>query len=155
VKSLRNVLRTTAIVGAGIGAGAQVFVQKTLVPARRQWSPSMAAQVHQDAMTHRPESYLKPTAVATSVSAIGLLLVTRDRRARILTGVGLAGAVANGAISAKWEWPINREINTWSTDAVPANYPELRDTWDEKHSWRTVASILALVAFVLSALADG
>lgn len=154
MRGLRNVLRTAAIVGSGIGAGAQVFVRMTLIPARREWTPSMAAQVHQDAMTHRPESYLKPAAVTTSLSAIALVLMTPSGRARAFTIAGLAASVANGVISAKWEWPINREINSWSTDAVPAHYPELRDTWDQKHGWRTVASILAFVLLLLSAFAD-
>jgi hypothetical protein len=148
----RKVLHVATIVGSGLGAGAQLFVRRTLIPARREWSPSMAAQVHQDAMTHRPESYLRPTAVITALCSIALLTTKPRRHAKLFTIGGLAGVIANGAISAKWEWPINREINSWSTDAVPANYPQLRDTWDKKHVWRTVASILAFASFALAGL---
>lgn len=151
---LRSVLRTTTIVGAGVGAGAQIFVRMALIPARRQWSPSTAAQVHRDAMTHRPESYLRPAAVITALSSIALLFTKPSPHASTFTIGGLLGVAVNGAISAKWEWPINREINTWSNESVPDHYPQLRDTWDEKHAWRTVASVLAFVSFVLAAFAD-
>ncbi len=151
---LRSVLRTATIVGSGVGAGAQIFVRMTLIPARRHWPPSMAAQVHQEAMTHRPESYLRPTAVITALSSIALLFTKPAGNARTFTIGGLLGVAANGAISAKWEWPINKEINTWSSESVPDHYPQLRDTWDEKHAWRTVASVLAFVSFVLAAFAD-
>jgi hypothetical protein len=99
---------------------------------------------------------MKP--VAATALLTGLAVAAFDLWGRgsgttgMLTVLGVLGQVANAVISARWEWPINREINSWTAGPVLERYATLRDTWDQNHLWRTQASLLALICFTLAAV---
>jgi hypothetical protein len=153
VTSLIDFLYVVNLLAAAILAGGQVFMLVTVVPARRAWSPGVAVRVHQDALTHRPDRVLRPCALVAIVTAALLLALGRAGPfATALIGAGLLGQLVNAVISARFEAPLNREINGWSADAVPERYPALRDDWDRKHRLRTLASVLALACLVVALL---
>jgi hypothetical protein len=90
-------------------------------------------------------------------TAIVLMLLKRNHEtfAGLLNILGIMSGVGNGVISARWEWPINDEINTWSMDApIPDTYPDLRESWDAHHLWRTILTLTALLSFALAGLND-
>ena len=155
---MMSVLQALAFVNlfaAALGAGGQVFCLRTLIPARRAWPPDMGARVHQDAMTALPDSYMKPASAIALVTALLIagLEAARPGPALVLMLLGAAGQAVNAVISARWEWPINREIVGWGSGPVPAErYSAVRRTWDEKHLWRTIASSFALACFILACL---
>ena len=148
-------LQFVNLFAGALGAGGQVFCLRTLIPARRSWTPELGAKVHQDAMTVLPDTYMKP---ASGIALVTALLIAgleagQAGPALVLTLLGAGGQAANAVISARWEWPINHEINGWKGGAVPAErYGTVRATWDEKHLWRTIASSFALVCFILACL---
>jgi hypothetical protein len=85
-----------------------------------------------------------------------MLLLVAQRNHKTLPGifnlVGLAAQLVNTFISARWEWPINDAILTWSSESEtpPENYEEMRQTWDEMHFWRLVGSVTAFACFALA-----
>lgn len=147
-------LRVVNLIAAGIQTGGQIFCLMAIIPAMRRWPQEMSVQVHQDALTYRPENYLRPFAIAEFVT--GALLVFLHHRtpavSTVLTALGAVGVLGNGFISAKWEWPINAAVNSWGSERSAEPYPEMRATWDEKHAWRTAVSTFALTCFVVAAL---
>lgn len=155
--ALEQAFRLVNIFASGIVVGGQVFCLLAVLPALRGWPADMGVRVHQDALTTRPESYLKPSAITSMFSAIILLLLMAlqgdaGTASFVLTGLGLLGGIGNTFISARWEWPINNEINSWATNPLLDRYPLLRQTWDSRHTWRTISTAFAMVCFVLAAL---
>jgi hypothetical protein len=149
-------LRAVNLISAGIQTGGQIFCLMAVIPAMRRWPLDMSVRVHQDALTYRPENYLRPAAILEIVTAVAILFLHhRSPTASTgLTALGLAGQLANGFISARWEWPINTEVNSWGDDPVAEKYPQMRETWDTKHVMRTAASVFALTCFALAAVKD-
>jgi len=156
MEAVAAVLQFGNLFTAALGAGGQLFCLKTLVDARKQWSPELGTKVHQDAMTVRPDVYMKRVSGAAMMT--GFVMAGLDFAAKVnpliggLMLLGSLGQVANAYISVHWEFPINREINSWTKGPVLDRYPIVRDTWDEKHAWRTMASLFALACFIASAL---
>jgi hypothetical protein len=147
-------VRLVNLVAAGIQTGGQVFCLMAIIPAMRNWPQDMSVRVHQDALTYRPENYLRPFAILEVLT--GAVLVFLHHRtaplSSLFASIGVIAAVLNGVISARWEWPINSEVNSWGSERSSERYPEMRATWDEKHAWRTGVSTFALVCFVLAAI---
>jgi len=145
------VLQSVNLLAVAMAAGGQVFCLMTLVAARRTWAPALGVKVHQDVMSARPDVYMKPMAALSLLTGLAIVLLERDGLPTLLTLFGVLGQVANAVISSRYEWPINREIDSWgATDIKPDRYLELHPQWDQKHRWRTVASMLSLVFFILA-----
>ena len=158
MQSLVPVLRSMNLVSAGLVAGAQTFVMLALIPAMRGWPSAQSARLHRDGMITAPETYLRPTAATSMVTAVLLMILQRNHETLpgMFNLVGLAAQLANTFISARWEWPINNELLTWSSasETAPANYEELRETWDRMHFWRLLGSVGALACFALAAVTE-
>jgi hypothetical protein len=156
MKLLGAVLQFVNLFAAALLAGGQLFCLKTLVSARKAWSPELGTKVHQDAMTVRPDVYMKKAAAAATFTGFAVAGLDFMAQGQPVIGglmlLGSLGQVANIYISARWEWPINQEINSWTNGPVLDRYPLVRDTWDEKHAWRTMASTLALICFTAAAV---
>lgn len=152
MRALLVVLQWINLVAIAMGAGGQVFCLRSLLPARRQWPPEMAVKVHQDAMTALPDLYLKPMFAVSMVTGLAIASLERSGWPTVLSVLGALATAATAFISARWEWPINAEIISWGQGPVPDRYPTMRDTWDEKHRWRTTTSLFALACFVLATI---
>ena len=50
--------------------------------------------------------------------------------------------------------PINAQVITWTAQAPPANWMELRDWWWQWHTVRTVAMVAALSLLILATITD-
>jgi uncharacterized membrane protein len=139
-----------AVLAAAVVAGGQLFCLLAVLPALPKFSEPVSVRVHQEALTFRPHVYLRATA-ATALAATALLLILQHQRLDLsyaLTAAGFLAVLVSGFISARFEWPINDEINSWGPDGVGANYGALRQRWDAKHQLRTVLSITALACFI-------
>jgi hypothetical protein len=152
LRLLLAALQWINLVAVALGVGGQVFCLLALVPARRKWPPEMAVRVHQEAMTVLPDRYLRPMFTVSLVAGLLIALLERSGWPTLLTVLGVLGNVATAVISYRWEFPINAEINGWGQGPVPDRFPTMRDTWDEKHLWRTTASLVALACFVLAVI---
>src|SRR5688572_1253089 len=100
---LVQLLRAVNIFTAGIAAGAQLFVLLTIVPARKHWPPKVGAQVHQTALTHPAERYLRPTNMVSVITGVLLMLLQRNHETLpgMLNILGIGAGVVNGVISAR------------------------------------------------------
>jgi hypothetical protein len=148
-------LQFVNLFATAIVSGGQIFCLRALVSARQSWPPELGAKVHQDAMTARPDGYIRPAAAVALLTALLIagLEAASPGPALVLMLLGVVGLVAVAVISVRWEFPINREINSWQGKAVPVDrYLMIRKTWDEKHLLRTIAGTVALVCFILACL---
>jgi uncharacterized membrane protein len=80
------------------------------------------------------------------------------RRSTLAGWLALAGVlllVAVIAITLIVNVPIDNEIKTWTTTAVPANWEDERSRWAVFHTARTFVSLAGLAAAVGAALTAG
>ena len=80
------------------------------------------------------------------------VLTRHDRRARYLLIAAAALLVTAGLVTRFANQPINAQVMTWSAQAPPGNWMELRDTWWHWHVLRTAAGMGALVLALVAAL---
>jgi uncharacterized protein YjeT (DUF2065 family) len=136
------------LVATALLAGGQLFCLLAVVAALPDFSEETSLRIHQDAMTWRPDRYMRIAggiALLAGATTLVLLLVEDDRwAARVLVAVGVALAVASGIVSSR-EWPINDEIYSWrGREHDLARYAVLRRRWDVQHLLRTILSVLSL-----------
>lgn len=76
---------------------------------------------------------------------IVLAVMDKDNRTAsyLLIASAACGMVA-GAVTRFLNQPINTQVMTWSSQASPSNWTELRDQWWRWHVVRTFAGIAAL-----------
>jgi uncharacterized membrane protein len=86
------------------------------------------------------------------LSAALCLLTKNDRWQRNLLIAAVFLLIAAGLVTRFANQPINSLVMTWSIQASPANWTELRDTWWHWHVLRTVAGMSALVLALLAAV---
>jgi uncharacterized membrane protein len=101
-------------------------------------------------------------ALNTSLPTLGLVcvlltaalaaLTKNDKRGRYLLIAAAMCLVIAGLVTRFGNQPINAVVMTWSPDALPANWMEMRDTWWRWHILRTVAGVVALALALLAAL---
>ena len=141
-----EILQVVAIMLAATVAGGQLFCLIAVIPALPEFTPEQSARIHQRALTDRPHKFLRATSAGTMLSCVAILILEADlgEAAMLLTLGGLLGTLVQGFLSARFEWGINDEINSWGTGPVPEHYPRLRAAWDSKHALRTVFSVVAL-----------
>lgn len=141
---------------AGIAAGGQLFVLLVIVPVKRQWPQKNSVELHQAMLHDLADRILLPATIISAVTAGLLLLLNRiyGRAVAPLYLVGLLGSAGVAITSERFNKPTNRMILTWSSDAVPESYPQIRDRWDRVHTVRTVSGMLSFVAYLRGALRD-
>ena len=146
-----------AMTMGAIVAGGQLFCLLAVIPAFGDWSPKMGVLVHQSALSERPHRYLRVVSALTFVFAIATVVIeTVDDSFDgpvILVTIAAVLSIFNGVYSQR-EWPINHEIDSYGqspTEEQVQRYVPLRERWDEQHTIRTVASMLALACFAAAA----
>ena len=89
------------------------------------------------------------------VLTIALAVLTKkDRRTRYLL-IATALCLLLAAVVTRFaNQPINSIVMTWTPQAPPANWMELRDQWWQWHIVRTVAGIAALCLLISAALSN-
>jgi hypothetical protein len=55
-------------------------------------------------------------------------------------------------IWALWINGINRTVNSWKPDSIPANWTEFRDRWHQLHAIRTILALTGQGALILATL---
>jgi len=116
----------------------------------------MSVQVHNAMLGQQIDRFLKPTGIATLITALvivalGLLDAVRISAASIvLTCLGIAGTVGIVVTSRYFNVRTNRAMAEWSLSEIPADYGRIRRRWDSVHRVRTSAGLLALTAYLLA-----
>lgn len=91
-----------------------------------------------------------------AVVAIVALAVLVRRRREAFRWTLFAAALVLSAHAAFWLLvdPVNRTMAATTPDALPPNWPALRDRWEFTHGARAILQIVALAALVRSLLVE-
>lgn len=150
-----DVLRFVNLFSAAIGAGGLAMVLVALVPAKRHLATGPAVDLHQYT-TPLIDRYMPQSIAISLLSALLLLIVDFRglRPATVATVIGAACTLGVSIVSVRFNFPINRTIAKWSVEAVPAEYPTLRQRWDRLHLIRTAFAVVALACYIIGAIAS-
>lgn len=152
---LDQILRFVNVSTAALMSGGQLLVLMVIVPVKREWTIPLSVRVHQAMLHTLPDRYLLPSGIVSGITAVAILVIHRDLNALIvvLYLAGLLGSVGVAVTSERFNKPMNRIILGWTEADIPPTYPEMRDRWDRVHAVRTLSGLLALVCYLIAALA--
>jgi hypothetical protein len=140
------------VAAVAVVAGGQIYIIRSVLAAMRAVPEAFSVRMHQELLTRRPDSYLRPTTLfallATIVSLVLLQFVDRVTLTTALTAVAFVALVLHAFISAHWEFPLNRRINAFTAESPPAEYTQMRGVWDTWHFARTTCTSLALLCLI-------
>ncbi len=151
LSAVTTLVQILAILLISLVAGSTFGIWQGYNP--HSYSPATFVEVHQGAV--RGLNVLLPAiAMAGLALTVVLAFTSRGRPATLsLYVIAIAGFIAGGMITRFANQPINAQVMTWTTDALPSDWTALRDTWWHWHVVRTVVSILtelALIAAIFS-----
>lgn len=151
-----QVFRAVNLFGAALLAGGMTWVLLVTLPALRRMSQVESVRTHQTQFDDLPDRYLPAAGVSAAATACALLF-RRDlhRRSALCYLLGTLALAPVGLITLFQNVPTNRMIRHWSVDAVPAEYPAIRRSWDRRHRVRTLCALAALVCFILANVIAG
>lgn len=86
------------------------------------------------------------------ILTITLAVLTKELRERYLLLAAAGCIIATAIITFVVNQPINSELMTWSINAPPANWMELRDRWWSGHVARTLTAIAGLFFALLGVI---
>ena len=120
-------------------------------------SLSAGAYVEQHQNAVRGLNVLLPAmgAICILLSLALAAMAKGDPRTRYLLAASAVCLIAAALITRFGNQPINAIVMTWSPQAPPANWTELRDTWWRWHVARTLAGIASLVLTLLALVLPG
>lgn len=107
---------------------------------------SARAYVEQQQQMIRALNDVMPTMgfACIALTAVLAFLTKGDGRARTALVGAVICLIASGVITRFQNQPINAVVITWSVEAPPPNWIELRDEWWRWHLVRTGAGLAAL-----------
>ena len=115
---------------------------------------SVATYVELQQHAIRALNTVMPVLGGTCIVLTGALAVLAGRspRTRYLL-IAAFGCLAVAAVVTRFgNQPINAQVMTWTTDAVPENWTRFRDWWWQWHVVRTVAGVAALSLLIVAVL---
>lgn len=147
---MQNFLRFALVVLLALLVGAMFGMWVGFNPA----SLSASAYVEQQQNAIRALNTLLPTMGATCILlSVALAFMSKgDPRSRYLLFAAALLMIVSALVTRLANQPINTVVVTWSVQAPPANWAELRDQWWHWHIVRSTAGIGALVLAVLAVL---
>jgi uncharacterized membrane protein len=147
-----NIIRFVLVVLLALLVGTMFGIWIGFNPA----SLSALAYVEQQQNAIRSLNTLLPAmgAVCILLTLVLAFLSKGDSRSRYLL-VGAAVLMIAAALVTRFaNQPINAVVMTWSAQAPPANWAQLRDEWWQWHIVRSLAGIAALALTVVAVLAS-
>lgn len=137
--------RLTALIAAGLFAGAAVYVTLVEHPARLALSPEIAV------LEFRP-SYARATVMQATLaivgSAAGLAAWRATRRSGWLLGAVFLGSIVLFTLVVIF--PTNHRLLDQSAQLPPDEARDLLVHWGNLHAVRSILGLAAFVAFALS-----
>jgi hypothetical protein len=117
--------------------------------------PTEAHASAEQEITARFGKIMPPFMVATILSFVPALSLTRERRASRLTLAGMLCYVAMLAVTFAGNMPANRRTLELDPGTVPSGeFLSLRRRWDGFHAVRNLLNAAGLVFAILGALSD-
>lgn len=113
---------------------------------------SAMAYVEQQQNAIRSLNTLLPAVGAVCIVLTGFLALRSRGSPRVMLFAAVALLLVAAAITRFANQPINAVVITWSPQAPPAEWAQLRDQWWQWHIGRTAAAIGGLALNLLAAL---
>jgi uncharacterized membrane protein len=101
-----------------------------------------------------PMSVLMPSALLSALVLCVLLVRERQRRASLFASAALVLMAIALVITLAVNVPIDGQIVSWTTAALPPDWRAIRDRWEFYHGLRTVVSLAALTCLFASTLSS-
>jgi hypothetical protein len=150
--SFLDIVRWVSIVSAGVVAGTIVTVLVAFIPIVGETSEAVAVNIRQR-MDVQIDSYQHILAPLAALCGIITLFYDLTTWGYIFTGIAVAGSVGVVVVSVGFGVPINKQMGSWSLDAIPPEFRGMQARWNRLHRIRTVLALLALGGYAASALA--
>jgi uncharacterized membrane protein len=150
--ALPTAAQVLALMLVGLVAGSMFGIWRGYDIAA--YAPGTFVEVHQGAV--RGLNTLLPAMAAAALALVVLLAVLGRNRPAVL-GLYLAAALAivvGGIITRFFNQPINEQIMTWTSAAIPADWVSLRDTWWHWHLARLAATLGAELLLIAAVFTD-
>jgi hypothetical protein len=117
--------------------------------------PTEAHASAEQEITARFGEIMPPFMIATILSFVPALSLTRDRRSSHLTLAGMLCYVAMLAVTFAGNMPANRRTLDLDPKTVPrGEFLALRHSWDRFHAVRNLLNAAGFVLAILGALSD-
>jgi uncharacterized membrane protein len=97
-----------------------------------------------------PMSVLMPAALLSALTLAVLLIRQGQMRNSLFIVSAFVLMLAAMIITLTVNVPIDRQIQSWTTTTLPADWSAIRDRWELYHSLRTFASLVALACLFAS-----
>ncbi|HJZ76878.1 MAG TPA: DUF1772 domain-containing protein [Vicinamibacterales bacterium] len=99
-----------------------------------------------------PMSVLMPSALLSGLVLCGLLFRGRHTSAGLFASAALVLMLVALVVTLTVNVPIDRQIQSWTTAALPPDWRATRDRWEYYHALRTLVSLAALACLFASTL---
>ncbi|HEX5504801.1 MAG TPA: DUF1772 domain-containing protein [Thermomicrobiales bacterium] len=144
--------RALNLFGAALLSGGLTWVLLVTIPAFRRMSQVESFRAHQTQLDDLPDRYMPAAWFAAVGGALVVALAGRDpsRPSELFYLLGVLALVPMVLITLFQNVPTNRLIRRLSVEAVPAEYPAIRRTWNRRHLIRTLCALAALLCFILA-----
>jgi uncharacterized membrane protein len=101
-----------------------------------------------------PMSVLMPAALLSALISTVLLLRRGQTRRSVFTVSAFVLLLVAMIITLIVNVPIDRQIQSWTTTTLPADWSAIRDRWELYHGLRTLVSLTALACLFASTLSS-
>ncbi len=89
---------------------------------------------------------------ASLVASVATVAVPQEPRRRALAALALGCNVAAVAVTVTHEVPLNRQVQSWSAEAPPDDWTDLRDRWFAGHRLRTALGLAGLGCLIAATI---
>lgn len=152
--TLRRVARLANLVLAGVLTGNEFGGLVGFHPALYRLPTEAHAQAEQE-ITVRFGKIMPPFMVATIISFVPVLSLTRDRSSLCFTFTGMLCYLAMLAVTFPGNIPANRSTLALDPESVARDeFLALRRRWDRFHALRNLLNAAGLVFAILGTLSD-
>ncbi|MBS0429103.1 MAG: DUF1772 domain-containing protein [Proteobacteria bacterium] len=145
--SLQLTLHVLAIVWLGVMAGFFWAYSANVALATAQMDGSLYAQVQSLLNRHvRHPVFFTFFFGPPLIGALALLAAWphwRDGWWRILAAAGVLYGLGVIVLTAQVNLPLNAYTESWSPQALPADWAQTREAWNRANLWRVVVSLAA------------
>jgi uncharacterized membrane protein len=108
-------------------------------------SPSAFIEQQQNMLQSLRTLMVSFVVIATLITILSAYLQKHDKSNFISLIIAAVFFIACILITLFGNKPIDDKVITWTKDAIPNNWTELRDNWWSFHILRTIAEIIALL----------
>jgi uncharacterized membrane protein len=101
-----------------------------------------------------PMSVLMPAALVSTLISTVLLLRRGQTRSSVFAVSAFVLLLVAMIVTLIVNVPIDRQIQSWTTTTLPADWSAIRDRWELYHGLRTLVSLTALACLFASTLSS-